>query len=240
MTRGLAVVLLLGMCAGCRAPAPSLGCMTPYMKSTVPPPRTGAVGSGGMYYAPPASGAAGSMSAAPPAAPPPGATSAPTAPGGGAPVFTAPSQPLTPPKSFMGASTGSLDASHVSLASFQAGRPDEIGIAPEGAEETSATTGQARVSNTATDAAGAAGTASSNTLKLRGMPVNDATEPAALPGSGSGSEPKEIPSAAGAANGNSPSFLKFINPRTGNSSGSTGTPTQPPASTSVAGTWQSR
>lgn len=221
MARGMAIVLLIGLLAGCRAPAPSMSCLTPYMDSTVPPPRTGAVGSNGMYYAPPTNG----MMGAPPAAPPAAGTSVapPPAAGANAPVFTAPNQPLTPPSSYMGSSTTTPEPSTVSLASFQAGRPDEIA-----SSETDELAGAAKPA--ASDA---------NKLKLNAMPVSDASEPASLPEGVTGSATKDITTAP-VANGNAPSFLRFINPRpAGETPATTGAPVQPPAS-SVAGTWQAR
>ncbi len=220
MARGVAIVLLIGLLAGCRAPAPSMSCLTPYMDSTVPPPRTGAVGSNGMYYAPPANGMMGAPAAAPPVT---GAGVAPVAPGAGAPVFTAPSQPLTPPASYMGASTGNTDSSEVTLASFQAGKPDEIASAEK---DELADSAQPKA-------------ADANALKLDAMPVNDASEPAPLPAGSAGSDPKNIATTPG-PNGNAPSFLRFINPRpAGETPATSSTPVQPPAS-SVAGTWQAR
>jgi hypothetical protein len=120
----------------------------------------------------------------------------------------------------MGSSTGNPDTSAVTLASFQAGRPDEI--ASEEKDELA--------DSTQPDA---------NALKLDAMPVNDASEPAPLPAGSTGSDPKNIATTPG-ANGNSPSFLRFINPRpNGETPATSSTPVQPPAS-SVAGTWQAR
>ena len=52
MTRCVTIVAIAWMLVGCRAPAPSFDVLAPYGSPTVPPPRTGAVGTAGQYYAP--------------------------------------------------------------------------------------------------------------------------------------------------------------------------------------------
>ena len=78
---------------------------------------------------------------------------------------------------------------------------------------------------------------SSSTLKLSGMPVNDATQPGEPQSFSPAGEPVNINSLP-SANSNAPSFLRFINPKTGANNGTVAA--VPPASTASTGTWQTR
>ncbi len=78
MMRLLAVACIAMFAVGCHAPTPSMNSMSllaPYGSATVPPPKTGTVGTSGAYYAPPTAppAAVGGAAAAQPGTIPPGA-----------------------------------------------------------------------------------------------------------------------------------------------------------------------
>jgi hypothetical protein len=133
----------------------------------------------------------------------------------------------------MGASdaTSADETSNVSFASYQAGATRQIMPPATTVTDEPPPTGAL---------AGAASkpSNSSSTLNLRGMPINDATESAEPRAFSSAGEPTNI-SSLPAANGNSPSFLRFINPRTGTNNG-TVTAIPPPTTTAPTGVWQTR
>ncbi len=120
----LAVAGMAMFSMGCHAPTPSVDSMSvlaPYGSATVPPPKTGTVGTSGAYYVPPT---------APPAA----------ASGASA------TQPGTAPGAFMGAANAPTPAA-----------------------------GSAVIPASYSAPAGTSSQPGTSSLKLNGMPVNDAT-----------------------------------------------------------------
>ncbi|MHB0956125.1 MAG: hypothetical protein ACYC0X_07060 [Pirellulaceae bacterium] len=225
MTRYVAIVVAAWMLAGCRAPAPSFDVLAPYGSPTVPAPRTGAIGTSGTYYAPMNQGA-------PPAGPAP---VAPLSPDAAPPVFAPQSQRLVPPASYMGAAdTTSADGTtDVSMASYQAVASHQV--PPPVRTSMDEQSSQAVVGPEA---------GSSSTLKLRGMPVNDGTQPDEPQSFTPAGEPVNI-SSVPPGTSNSPSFLRFINPKTASGGGGGATAATVPtttASTTTASTtaWQTR
>jgi hypothetical protein len=233
MTRYVILCTLACGLAGCHAPAPSLDVLAPYGSPRVPPPRTGAIGTGGTYYAPT------TPNPQAPSTTPPAGTTAPIPPAGLPAVpATSPVLPSTstaappstvPPVSYMGGANETMSeaATHVAAASYRQGDQRDPAAPP---------------ATTVTDASARSKSAASisdatSSLQLNGMRVNDATranEPEQFTPAG---EPVNIASLP-AANSNTPSFLRFVTPKGGNG---TGTPTPPPATGSTStGTWQSR
>ena len=84
MTRYVAIFAVAWMLVGCRAPAPSFDLLAPYGSPTVPPPRTGSIGTAGTYYAPTTPGTQSPATV-------------PTAPTTTTPAVTPQSRPAAPP-----------------------------------------------------------------------------------------------------------------------------------------------
>jgi hypothetical protein len=116
------------------------------------------------------------------------------------------------------------------MASYQAGAPHQV--TPPATTIVGGSSSPGAVADASVNAS-----SSSSTLKLSGMPVNDATQPGEPQSFSPAGEPVNI-SSLPSANSNAPSFLRFINPKTG-ASNSTVT-AAPPATTASAGTWQTR
>jgi len=217
MTRSMAIVLCVCTLIGCRAPAPSWNFLAPYGSPTVPPPRTGAVGTGGTYYAPTtpdpqAPAVNGAISA-------PGAGVMPPAAGGVVP-------PAPPSVSFSDAANDAIsrDDREVAAASYEPGSTHGSDTLTRITDDVPLPASSARAGE------------SSSTLQLDGMRVSDATkldEPQQFRPAG---EPTNIASLPNAES-NAPAFLRFINPKPGNTA-PTGTPT--PAVPPPSGAWQSR
>lgn len=217
MTRCVTIFALAWMSLGCRAPAPSFDMLAPYGSPTVPPPRTGAVGTGGTYYAPAAPNAQ-------PSATNPSNTTSPAV----LPSVAAPSsaQPVAPPVSHMGGSTDALSdtATDVAHASYEPGSTSRANsLATTVTDDVLPPSPTPPVSD------------SSSALQLNGMRVNDATRLDEPKQFSPPSEPINIANLP-SANSNAPAFLRFISPKS-TTGGGTGTPT--PA-TPPSGAWQAR
>ncbi len=219
MTRYAAILVAAWMLVGCRAPAPSFDMLAPYGSPKVPAPRTGAIGTSGTYYAPMNQGTQPTVTA----------PVNPSLPGTAVPNGTPSSQPAAPN---MGASATTMAAGtpDVSMASYQAGAPHQV--TPPATTIVGGPSFPGAVADASDEAS-----SSSSTLKLSGMPVNDATQPGEPQSFSPAGEPVNI-SSLPSANSNAPSFLRFINPKTGASNGTV--TAAPPASTATTGTWQTR
>ncbi len=217
MTRYVAIFAVAWMLVGCRAPAPSFDLLAPYGSPTVPPPRTGSIGTAGTYYAPTTPGTQSPATG-------------PTAPTTTTPAVAPQSRPAAPPVSYMGTSNETLSAGTTSVAqaSYQPGSTRQVHVP-------ATTVTEEVLPPNSTTQSGRPTTASSSTLQLNGMRVNDATQLAEPQQFNPANEPVNIANLP-SANANAPSFLRFINPKSGTSSG-TVTP-NPPATSS--GTWQTR
>jgi hypothetical protein len=217
MTRYVAIFAVAWTLVGCRAPAPSFDLLAPYGSPTVPPPRTGSIGTAGTYYAPTTPGTQSPATA-------------PTAPTTTTPAVMPPSQPVAPPVSYMGTSNETLSGGTTSVAqaSYQPGSTRQV-------DAPATTVTDEVLPSHSTTQSGSPATASSSTLRLNGMRVNDATQYAEPQQFNPAREPINIANLP-SANASTPSFLRFINPKSGTSSG-TVTP-NPPATSS--GAWQTR
>lgn len=216
MSRVVVVALLVALSSGCRAPQPSFNFLAPYGSPTVPPPPTGSVGVSGDYYAPPAAGAAPAAGA-----PPASGVGAPSGAAGTGTQFQSGSPPTG---SFMGSShtpTLSRNTSNIALASYESkDLPQALPASQPGEDPPTTQTSD-----------------NASTLRLGGMPVNDATQlsaPQPFEPSGTPINLADLPSAP------APSLLRILNPGASYTSG-TPTPATPmPATPTPAATWQKR
>ncbi len=173
----VAAVILL---CGCRAPAPSFNAFAPFGSSRVPPPPTSVYQHSGQYYQAPASGQAlpnqntgttvapNSGSAPASLQPPPANLVSPPALGAIAPVGSLPG--------FVG--VGNSPGGSVAPASYQApvAVRSHVANGPGAAVLPPSTTASSPPPGPASNAAKPATPSSSSKLKLKGMPVNDATQ----------------------------------------------------------------
>lgn len=205
--RSMTFVISVVFFAGCHAPAPSIDALTPTTVTRVPAPATGSVGAAGGYYQSPASSAApGGQTPLVPSMQRPMSTSGAAAPqelpGGVPPTILGESDPLP---------SNNESSSRVSLASFQSGAPSsDTGAARSGLSDNSDIVPLPQGTQ---DAASG--------LKLKGMPVNDATQVGAEPTAG-------IPSGSYQP----PSFLRIMSPKT--------KPTDEANVSVPSGSWQTR
>lgn len=226
MARYVAILITACLLVGCRAPTPSFNVLAPYGSPTVPPPRTGTVGTAGQYYAPTAP--AVQSPAAPPAtlpatAPVDSSQSFPAAPPAATP-------PAAPPVSYMGAVQDGLtdQAVPVAQASYELGSTgaDSLPAAMVSDDPLPIDTLMQADEPTAS---------SPSTLQLAGMRVNDATQLAEPRPFTPTEEPVRLASRS-TTSASTPSFLRFISPKAGISS-QTPASAQSPAPSSE---WQSR
>ena len=225
MARYVTILIAACLLVGCRAPTPSFNVLAPYGSPTVPPPRTGAVGTAGQYYAPTAP--AGQSPAALPATAPVGSPqSVPAAPPA--------APPAVPPVSYMGAVQDDLtdQAVPVAQASYEPGS-----TLADSLPATTVSDDPLPIDTLAQ--ADEAATSSPSTLQLAGMRVNDATQVAEPRPFTPTEEPVHLASRS-TTSVSTPSFLRFISPKSGTSS-QTSAPAQSPAqSPAPSSTWQSR
>ncbi len=207
-----ALLALLALLAGCRAPTPSMNVFAPYGSATVPPPPTGTLGNGAGYYSSPTT---------PPNAPatPPATALPPAGAGYGAIPSTASGTATL--ASAMGEPTPATRAYGVAQASYQPGSTSGTGLSGIAAPGTSG----------AVDSADE----SPSTLRIKGMPVNDATVPAEPQAGSASANPTDLATLP-AANASSPSLLRIISSRS-----STGTvPANASPTPPSTGNWQTR
>ena len=219
MMRCVAIFAIAWLMVGCRAPAPSFNLLAPYGSATVPPPRTGAVGAAGQYYAP--TTPAGQSPA-----------TVPTAPTTATPAVVPQSPTAAPPVSYMGAAHEGLSAETTSVAQASY-EPGSTRQSPTPA--TTVTDDVLPPDSTTRPDREATGSSSTSTLQLNGMRVNDATQLAEPQRFDPASEPVNIASLPN-ANANTPSFLRFISPKSGTTNGTSA----PRESTTSSSAWQSR